>query len=222
MCVVYAYIACPVSIEGLCSLICSLLEQAWIIGAALWLQLPIVLGSTLFSSPKLRSAAAIANVFVPASVALIWTAIPTQTNRKSDGSTNGIISKTIAAAAADGASAAVAHYNIAAGIGLCLWAITIIELINQWGTLLGTLSQWVQQPGLNPGTAANAVLSVDGVGLWVALLGFAAAEDGFKVMMKVAAGSMLVGPGAAIAMYLGNVRERRIENTVTVSLRKVE
>ena len=41
-------------------------------------------------------------------------------------------------------------------------------------------------------------------------------------MMTVAARSMLVGPGAAIAIYLGNVRERRIGNAVIVSLRKVK
>ena len=204
---------------------CTHVPQVWIIGAALWIQLFAALSSCLLTSPQLRAAAAVAEVFAPAAAALVWITVPTHSNSKAVKClTSCVISNghRVVSAAADGASAAVAHYNIAAGIGLSLWALTLIELANQAETLLPTLARWMLHPPLSQGSAANAILFIDGAGLWVALLGFAAAEDGFAVAAQVAAGSLLAGPGAAIALYLGNIRERRIGRAVTSALRKSE
>ena len=127
-------------------------HQVWVIGAALWVQLFAALSSCLLTSPQLRTAAATAEVFAPAAAALIWIAVPTQPNNEAikdpvgNGHSNG---NREVSAAADGASAAVAHYNIAAGVGLSLWALTLIELVNQGRTLLPTLIQWVQHPRLS-------------------------------------------------------------------------
>lgn len=197
--------------------------QVWVIGAALWVQLLPALGSYLFDSMQLRSFAAVLEIFAPTLVALAWNGVradPTQeeaAGKGISGTRNGLI-----AAAADGASAAVAQYNITAGIGLSLWALTLIQLVNEAPTLGQTLAQMLWDPARSAGSAANAFLAVDAAGLWVALLGFTAAEDGFAAAARVVAGSALVGPGAAVALYLGNVRERRVGKAATRSLRKLE
>lgn len=195
--------------------------QVRVVGVALWAQLLPALGSYLFSSGHLRSTAAVLAVFIPPLAALAWhfmRAEPTpEHGNDSGGNGSGAV-----AAIAEGASAAVAHYNITAGIGLTLWALALIQLVNEASTVGRTLAQLLRDPAISAGCVANAILAVDAAGLWVALLGFAAAEDGFAAAAWVAAGSAVVGPGAAVALYLGNVRERRIGKAVVQSQRKLE
>lgn len=193
----------------------------WVIGAALWLQLLPALGCYLLKSAQLRSHAAVLEFFAPIAAALAWNGMRRDYSEEQvagkDSSGNSAI-----AAIVDGTSAAVTHYNITAGIGIMLWALGLVHLINEGPTLGLTLARMLREPASSAGSAANAILSADAVGLWVALLGFAAAEDGFVVAAWVAAGSALVGPGAAVALYLGNVRERRIGSATIRKLRKLE
>ena len=83
--------------------------QVWVIGGALWLGLLPALGTYHLGTPELQSAAAVAAVFVPIAVAPLWWTV--RRDPRTAGS-DGV------ASAVEGASAAIAHYNAAAGVGV--------------------------------------------------------------------------------------------------------
>jgi len=74
----------------------------------------------------------------------------------------------------------------------------------------------------SPSIAPSVILAADAAGLWLSLVLFAAIEDGWRQAARVLMGSFIVGPGAAAALYLANVRERRIGLAAAQSLRKTE
>ena len=183
----------------------------WVIGGLLLLNLIPALGTYHFGTPELRSIAAIGAVFVPVAVAPLWWLV-----RRESEDTASIHG------AADGASAAIAHYNITAGVSVALWVLTLIHVVNNSTALLSDLATAARNPAASPGIAPSIILAADAAGLWLSLLLFAAIEDGWAQAGRVFAGSAIVGPGAAVALYLANVRERRIGVGATQSLKKLE
>ncbi len=180
----------------------------------LLLNLVPILGTYHFGTPELRSAAAIAAAFVPVAVAPLWWLVPRDPDIA--GATDGVHG------AADGASAAIAHYNLAAGVGVALWALTLIHVASHSTELLSDLAIAARNPAAKSGVAPNVILTADATGLWLSMILFAAIEDGWGKAGRVLAGSFIVGPGAAVALYLANVRERRIGVGATQSLKKLE
>ena len=156
-------------------------------------------------------------IFAPAVVATLWPTRSGPRRTSAGGGANGGVES-----AANAASAAVAHYNIAAGMGIVLWVLTLVDLINKGPVALEAFTQMLQNPEATRASAANALLAVDTAALCLGLLVFAAMEDGMAMATRVVAGSVLLGPGAAISLYLANVRERRIGVAVTHSLRKAD
>ena len=187
--------------------------QVWVIGGALWLELLPALGTYHMATPELRAAAAVAAVFVPIAVAPLWWLVRRDPK---DASSDRV------PAAVEGASATIAHYNAAAGVGVALWALTLIHVAAHASELGSALSVAFRRPLTSPSVAPSAILAADAAGLWLSLVLFAAIEDGWRHAARVLAGSLIVGPGAAVSLYLANVRERRIGLAAAQSLRKME
>ena len=187
--------------------------QVWVIGGALWLGLLPALGTYHLGTPELQSAAAVAAVFVPIAVAPLWWTV--RRDPRTAGS-DGV------ASAVEGASAAIAHYNAAAGVGVALWAMTLVHIASHASELGSAIATALRSPLTSPAVAPSVILAADAAGLWLSLVLFAAIEDGWGQATRVLAGSFIVGPGAAASLYLANVRERRIGLAAAQSLRKME
>ena len=185
----------------------------WVIGGALWLELLPALGTYHMGTPELRAAAAVAAVFVPIAVAPLWWMVRRDPKRAGSDGVN---------AAVEGASATIAHYNAAAGVGVALWALTLIHVASNFSDLGSAIATALRGPLTSPAVAPSVILAADAAGLWLSLVLFAAIEDGWRQASRVLAGSFIVGPGAAAALYLANVRERRIGLAAAQSLRKME
>ena len=190
--------------------------QVWVIGGALWLELlPALATYHLGWTPEMRSAAAIAVTVTPIVVAPVWWIVrrdPYDTAASSDA----------VHAAVDGASATIAHYNAAAGVGVVLWVLTLVHVAANSSGLASAVATALRDPAASPAVAASVILAADAAGLWLSLVLFAAIEDGWAHAARVLAGSLVVGPGAAASLYLANVRERRIGLAAMQSLRKME
>jgi len=188
-------------------------SQVWVIGGALWLELLPALGTYHCNTPELRSAAAVAAVFVPIAVAPLWWLVRRDPKTSNTAGVNGAV---------EGASATIAHYNAAAGVGVALWALTLIHVAGHFGDLRSVIDRTLHSPVTSPSIAPSVILAADAAGLWLSLVLFAAIEDGWRQAARVLMGSFVVGPGAAAALYLANVRERRIGLAAAQSLRKSE
>ena len=106
----------------------------WVIGGALWLGLLPALGTYHLNTPELRSAAAVAAVFVPIAVAPLWWTV------RRDPKTAGFNG------AVEGASATIAHYNAAAGVGVALWALTLIHVAGNFSDLRSVIDRVLHSP----------------------------------------------------------------------------
>ena len=137
----------------------------WLIGSLLLLNLVPILGTYHFGTPELRSTAAIAAAFVPVAVAPLWWLV-----RRDPGDAAAVDS---VHSAADGASAAIAHYNLAAGVGVALWALTLIHVASDSTQLLSDLAVAARNPAASSGIAPNLILAADATGLWLSMILFA-------------------------------------------------
>jgi len=112
-------------------------SQVWVIGGALWLGLLPALGTYHCNTPELRSAAAVAAVFVPIAVAPLWWTVRRDPKTAGVAGLNGAV---------EGASATIAHYNAAAGVGVALWALTLIHVAGNLSDLRNVIDRILHSP----------------------------------------------------------------------------
>lgn len=111
----------------------------------------------------------------------------------------------------DGHRAAVTLYHVLAGTCL-VWHLVTLSIIwkdPQVGGQLATLIR--SHPG---GASCQYFLLVDTFVMWVGLLYYVLLEESLATLLYVIGGSVIVGPGAALAFYLARREESIAQRAV--------